>query len=248
MNKYAEGFLSALSFFTIIPLRKNYEISNYTMYFFTLTGLLAGFTAGIPYLLLRPFSPIIASAVAVAFIMIIYGFNHLDSVMDFGDSFMVRGADEKQRVIKDKYTGSGGIGMAFIIYIPAIAFLTYFNSFAGFLIIISGEMISKYASLISMYKSSSFGDGLGRMFMDKINSNSIYLNLIPLVLSVFFNVYNLAIIPIVAILMYALKTKLERDYMGLNGDLIGSIGEITRLIFYVIAFIFSILGLSLFLL
>ena len=29
--------------------------------------------------------------------------------MDFGDSAMVRGIEAKQRVIKDKYTGSGGI-------------------------------------------------------------------------------------------------------------------------------------------
>ena len=43
--------------------------------------------------------------VSVAIIILLYGFNHLDSIMDFGDSIMVRGKEEKQRVIKDRYTG-----------------------------------------------------------------------------------------------------------------------------------------------
>jgi Cobalamin-5-phosphate synthase len=145
------------------------------MYFLTFTGLIAGVIAGIPYLLLKPYNSLIASTIAVAVIMLIYGFNHLDSIMDFGDSVMVRGIESKQRVIKDRYTGSGGIGMLFVIYIPSIAFLTYFTPVTGFLIIIAGEMASKYATLISMYRSKTFGDGLGKMFIDKIRSNAYFL-------------------------------------------------------------------------
>ena len=33
-NKYLDGFLSALSFFTVVPLKKNYAITKYTLYFF----------------------------------------------------------------------------------------------------------------------------------------------------------------------------------------------------------------------
>jgi len=38
MNRYIEGLISALSFFTIIPFSGNYKITGYTMYFFTFTG------------------------------------------------------------------------------------------------------------------------------------------------------------------------------------------------------------------
>ena len=95
MNKYMEGLLSAISFFTIIPVRGNREISRNTMYFFTFTGLIIGLIAGIPYLILRPYSPLIASAVSIALVLLLYGFNHLDSIMDFGDSAMVRGIEAK---------------------------------------------------------------------------------------------------------------------------------------------------------
>ena len=248
MNKYMEGLLSAISFFTIIPVRGNREISRNTMYFFTFTGLIIGLIAGIPYLILRPYSPLIASAVSIALVVLLYGFNHLDSIMDFGDSAMVRGIEAKQRVIKDKYTGSGGIGMLFVIYIPSIAFLTYFRPMSGFLIIIGGEIVSKYATLISMYNSRPFGEGLGKMFIGKISNNAIFFNIIPVILVALFNLYYIAATAMVIILAYALKSAMEKFYGGLNGDLIGSIGEISRLLFYAMAFIFAASGLSLFLL
>ncbi len=248
MNKYIEGFLSAISFFTLIPVRGNHEISKNTMYFFTITGLITGLIAGIPYLLLRPYSSFIASAVAVSIIVIIYGFNHFDSIMDFGDSFMVRGTDAKQRVIKDKYTGSGGIGMVFVIYVPAIAFLTFFSPLSGFMVIIAGELVSKYATLLSMYRSKPFGNGIGSMFMSMVGTGSLWVNLAPLILIVLFNVYNLIIASGVIIIAYAIKTGMDKQYEGLNGDLIGSLGEISRMLFYFLAFVFLVLHLNLFLL
>jgi len=248
MNKYLEGVVSAISFFTIIPFKGNKEITVYTMYFLTFTGLIAGVIAGIPYLLLKPYNSLIASTVSVAVIMLIYGFNHLDSIMDFGDSVMVRGIESKQRVIKDRYTGSGGIGMLFVVYIPSIAFLTYFTPVTGFLIIIAGEMASKYATLISMYRSKTFGEGLGKIFVDKIRQDALLFNIIPLILAFLFNLYNITTIAAVIFISYAIKSSMEKHYGGLNGDLAGSIGEISRLIFYAIAFIFIVLKLNLFLL
>ncbi len=248
MNKYLKGSISAISFFTIIPFKGSHEITVYTMYFFTFSGLIVGMIAGIPYLILRPFNSFIASTISVAIIMLLYGFNHLDSIMDFGDSVMVRGIEAKQHVIKDKYTGSGGIGMLFIVYIPAIAFLTYFTPIAGFLIIIAGEMASKYATLISLYRVKTFSEGLGKMFTDKISTMAIFLNIIPIILAFAFNLYNIAIIAGVIFLSYAMKSTMKKHYGGLNGDLAGSIGEISRLLFYAIAFVFIVLKLNLFLL
>jgi adenosylcobinamide-GDP ribazoletransferase len=248
MNKYINGLFSALSFFTVIPFNGNYKINSYTMYYITFTGLIVGLIAAIPYYFIANFSRIAGSAMVIAIIILLYGFNHLDSIMDFGDSIMVRGIEEKQRVIKDKYTGSGGIGMLFIVYIPAIAFLTYFNPARGFFIIISGEIISKYGTLISMYRSKPFGEGLGKMFIEKINGKTMVFNIIPLIIVFTFNLYNLAIAFIVIIIIYLLKSIMEKHYGGMNGDLIGSTGEISRLFFYSISFVFMAIGLNLFLL
>ncbi|WP_337861073.1 adenosylcobinamide-GDP ribazoletransferase [Ferroplasma sp.] len=248
MNKYIKGMASAFSFFTVIPLRGNYEINSYTMYYITFTGLAVGLIAAIPYYFISNYSSIAASAVAVSIIILLYGFNHFDSIMDFGDSVMVRGKEEKQRVIKDKYTGSGGTGLAFVVYITSIAFLTYFSPLEGFFTIISGEIVSKYATMISMYRSKPFGEGLGKIFIEKINKNAIILNIIPLILAFAFNLYNMAIAFIVIILAYLLKSTMEKHYGGINGDLIGSTGEISRLLFYIISFIFIALKLNLFLL
>ena len=138
--------------------------------------------------------------------------------------------------------------MVFIIYVPAIAFLTFFSPLSGFMVIISGEMVSKYATLISMYASKPFGEGIGSMFMSMVGPGSLWINLIPLILIALFNLYNIAIASGVIIMAYAIKTGMNKQYNGLNGDLIGSIGEISRMLFYLVAFIFFILQMNLFLL
>ncbi len=243
-NKYLNGFLSALSFFTVIPLKKNYGITKYTLYFFTLTGLIVSIIPALLYFFVYKYNSIIAAVVAVSLIILIYGFNHLDALMDFGDSLMVSGYENKQRVIKDKYTGSGGIGLLFIVYINAIAFLTFFNNIDGFIIIISGELVSKYITLYSMNNMDSFNEGLGNIFMQKLNTKAFIYNAIPLFIAFILDFYNIIIFFIIFFIIKFSKTRINIDYHGINGDIIGSVGEVTRLLFYVISFIFIILNLK----
>ncbi len=243
-NKYLDGFLSALSFFTVVPLKKNYAITKYTLYFFTTIGLIVSIIPAVLYYLLHQYSSILAAVIAISLIIMIYGFNHLDAVMDFGDSLMVSGYENKQRVIKDKYTGSGGVGLLFIIYINAIAFLIFFNNISGFIIIISGELISKYMTLYSMNNMDSFNEGLGNIFMQKLNTKAFIYNAIPLLIAFILDFYNIIIFIIILFIIRFSKNRINRDYHGINGDIIGSVGEATRLIFYLISFIFIIFNLK----
>jgi len=243
-NKYFNGFLSALSFFTVMPLKKNYGITKYTLYFFTTIGLIVSIIPAILYYFIDKYNNIISSVIAISLIILIYGFNHLDAIMDFGDSLMVSGYENKQRVIKDRYTGSGGIGLLFIVYINSIAFLTFFNKIEGFIIIISGELISKYITLYSMNGMDSFTEGLGNTFMQKLNTKSFIYNAIPLLIAFILDFYNIIIFIIILFIIKIGKRKINIDYHGINGDIIGSVGEITRLLFYIISFIFIIFNLK----
>ncbi|MEM0139415.1 MAG: adenosylcobinamide-GDP ribazoletransferase [Ferroplasma sp.] len=246
MNRYISGFISAISFFTIIPAGGNHEITEYTMDYFTAIGTVLGIISGLAYYLAAPYSHLIASASALSILIVLYGFNHFDSVLDFGDSLMVRGYEKKQQVIKDKYTGSGGVGMFFILYLLSFSFLAFFNPVEGLLIIVSGEIVSKYITLLSMKNAHSFNNGIGSLFMEKANKskNAVYLNAVFFIIPVLFNIYNIVIIIIVLILMLLIRNWISRVYHGINGDIIGSIGEISRLMFYILSFIFIIIGLN----
>ncbi len=245
MNKYTEGFLSSISFFTIIPLKKSYPINKYTLYFLSMTGLLSGLVSGFIFYLISPVNRLIAAVCSISFLMIFYGFNHLDAVMDFGDSIMAGGDHtRKQEVIKDKYTGSGGVGLLFIVYLTSIAFLSYFPTIYGFIVVISAEVGSRYIMILIMYGSKYFGDGLGKVFIESLGNNKsiLIINAIPFIVMAFFNLYNMAIIVILIAVMYLFKKRVEKTYNGMNGDIIGSTGEISRLFYYIFAFIFLISG------
>ncbi len=245
MSKYLDGFLSSIAFFTIIPSGKH-NITKYTVNFIAITGIITGIISGFFYYIINPFSRIIASVLAIIILILLYGFNHFDSILDFGDSLMVRGFEKKQQVIKDKYTGSGGIGLFFIVYLMSISLLTYFKPLTGFFIIISGEIVSKYVTFLSMKNAQAFNNGLGNIFIEKIkeSKSAIYFNSILLILPLLFNIYNIIIIAITVLIMLALKFKISKSYHGINGDIIGSLGEIGRTVFYLISFIFIIMGLN----
>ncbi len=246
MNKYAEGLLSSISFFTIIPLKKGYSINKYTLYFLSLIGIVSGLISGVIFYLLSPLSRIIASVCSISFLMIFYGLNHLDAIMDFGDSIMAGGDyTKKQEVIKDKYTGSGGMGLLFIVYLASVAFVSYFPGLYGLITIISAEIGSRYLMILMMYRSKYFGNGLGKLFIESLGNNKgiPIINIIPFIIMVFFNLYNVVILIIVVIVMYLFKKRVEKLYNGINGDIIGSTGEISRLLYYIFSFIFLASGL-----
>ena len=235
-SRALSGFRSALSFLTIIPAGSE-DISDYALYFFSVIGIVIGMIAGFIYFISSIyFGRLVAASLALAALLLVSGFTHLDAVLDSGDALMARGDLEKKRAImKDHFLGAGAIGTAMVIYIPTFAFLTFFQPLTGLVLIIMAETVSKFSMITMLAGCSTFGEGLAKRFktlIGKRNRITVLLNVIPLILLTFliFPQFLLAFIMTVVVFIISSKA-LERIFHGVNGDIIGLNAEFSRLVY-----------------
>lgn len=231
------GFGCALSFFTVIPASCG-EFSPNMVYWFFMPGLVIGFLSGIAYYLLYLYTdPILAASAALVLILVISGFSHLDGVLDTGDALMFRGDLEHRReILKDHFLGAGAIGWAVAIYLPTFAVLTVLNPLSGFITIVLAEMISKASFAIGLNYGKPFSQtGLFnqfRKFAVEKGAGPLAINAgIPMIASIIAGTPFLAASIISLILTIPVLFALSRAFSGLNGDLLGFVGEGTRLIY-----------------
>ncbi len=235
-----QGLRSAISFFTIIPVKS--ELNKNIVFFFTITGAITGSISAILFYLLSFINLLFASVVSVSFLIIIYGFNHADAVMDFGDTLMVHDSDKKIKIIKDVYHGTGSVVLFFIIYMMTIAALSSLNGFYGLMALIVSEVISRFSMLISLYKSSSFSNGISNIFISYFDRpfKILFINFLVVIFiyAIFYKYIIFIIFSLISIIVsYIFKMHEQRIFNGINGDIIGFNGELSRLISIIIILI-----------
>ena len=235
-SRAVSGFRSALSFLTIIPAGSEY-ISDYAHYFFSVIGIVIGLIAGLIYFISGIyFGRLVAASLALAALLLVSGFTHLDGVLDSGDALMTRGDLEKRRaVIKDHFLGAGAIGTAMVIYIPTFAFLTLFPPLTGLVLIIMAETVSKFSMITMLAGCSTFGEGLAKRFKTLIGKRTritVLVNVIPLILLTFLTFPQFLLAFIMTVVIFIISSKaLERIFHGVNGDIIGLNAELSRLVY-----------------
>ncbi|MEM0157092.1 MAG: adenosylcobinamide-GDP ribazoletransferase [Thermoplasmataceae archaeon] len=234
------GILCAISFFSIIPARCQSFDRAMPLWFFV-PALINGAVASAAYFILfTTGGPLLASAGAVAAILLMSGFNHLDGVLDTGDALMFRGSTERRKeILKDHYLGAGGFGSAFIIYLLFFAALTTFNRNTGVAAIIISEVLTKTAYMIGLRIGKPlFQEGLFVSFQKLMASQdtAIYVNILLLFIISLFTWWIFLLGVAVAILAYVFTIlRLDRTFGGTNGDILGFSGEIARVIFLVVS-------------
>ncbi len=229
------GLSEALSFFTILPAGQSNDMSKRILNYFALTGAIIGSISGLVFYIVRIIFPgLVAATVSVSVILLITGFTHLDGVMDSGDALMVRGSPERRAaVLKDRFTGAGAFGLAMIIYIPLIAFLSVFTPFQGFLAILFSEIISKVSYLLMLNGARTINEGLAHHFaslMSISGGRAFLINiLIFLIIAATLYPVSVALLPAAVIITYLARRKFYSLFNGINGDLLALNGEVTRL-------------------
>jgi adenosylcobinamide-GDP ribazoletransferase len=245
--KTLTGLRSAISFLTVIPMGSD-GISDYAHYYFSIVGIFTGFVAGLVYFISDIYlGSLVGSSLALAALLLISGFTHLDGVLDSGDALMARGSLERRReILKDRFLGAGAIGTAMIIYIPTFAFLTLFTPLTGFMVIIMAETMSKFSMILMISGNSTFGDGLAKRFKISLGMRSglsVLVNLIPILIVTFLMFpWFLIVLTIAITISYASSRMLEHVFHGINGDLIGLNAEFSRVLYLAL---FSVVLVSL---
>ncbi len=237
-----EPFLALISFLTILPVSRSYNldyIARY-MFLFPLVGLLIGFIVGfIAYLLYSiTYSSLIVALIATATLLIITGMHHTDALADFADGIMAKGSrDVKLRALRDPAIGSAG-ATALILYIVGliIALASIDNSSIVSALIVS-EVIAKYAMVLQASIGRVAWEGMGASFArsmsikDNGGSRWIASTVITLLL-VYILSKDMGIYAFIASVASALVMLLlaYRNFGGISGDLFGATNELTRLV------------------
>ena len=237
MKKYFEGFLMALTMYTIIPVKfHKWEEENRPQMITCLpfVGLVIGaIWAAILYVLqfavTGDFLPKPIAAVLFAlYPFIISGGLHLDGFMDVTDATKsCRDLEERRRILKDSHVGSFATVGAIMLFLLWFAASLSFDFCAEdfhilvFLPIVSRSIGGLAVSLLPTMTTSEYGE----KFRSGISKGKIAFITICIVISIVASVFlcGMDAIAVIALVIaaWAAIFKAYKSLEGMNGDIAG---------------------------
>ena len=232
-----EAFLFTISYFTIMPIKKNLDIQKetyfYTLFFFPLIGFILGSISIIVFLLLsnilHPFYSAFLSAVLY---ISLYGFLHLEAICDVVDANMAKYSNKDiYTILKDPHIGAIGAIYTFVfilVKLACIAYIFYENKFELFLIVLIFSRVNLiYALKYFTFHKNSF---LSLAFKQEANTHLIFLSLIYLLIALYLNMSTIVLFFMSFFCFFMILKILQKKFSFLNGDCIGFTIEHTELI------------------
>ena len=231
MKGFFRSIAATFGFCTILPVGNNVDFDYYARryYLMPLVGYLTGcIAAGVAILL---GSTSFAAAASIAVLLILYGFNHLDGLLDFGDGLMAHGSREKRiKALTDQNVGAGGVGLAMVVILMTYSGLSALPAMPAALIV--AEVCAKFSQVAMIAFGEPLREGIHsyvRSFGKKYYIIPAFLICIPLILMPFsvreFSAAIIATAVSIAFVYFAAT----RLFGGVNGDVDGASGEITRM-------------------
>ena len=234
-KNFGKGFLAALQFLTIIPLRRVFserEIGHSLVYF-PVVGLgIVGLLYCLDCLFILFFPLPLGSALLIVALVLISGANHLDGFIDTCDG-MAAGRSTEQRldIMHDSHAGSFGVvGVCclFLLKYVSLLFLPGSYRMAALLLM---PVLSRWAMVyaLSAYPAAR-NEGLGKTYKGQAKWWRLAIaTLIAIAVSVgLMKLSGLALMAAIWLIVLILAGFLKRRLGGLTGDSYGAINEMTE--------------------
>lgn len=233
LNLIAEGVVSAISFLTLIPIRKEQKITPTTIIFFPLIGLLLGGSLVLLNFILTKvfcFNAYLTAGLLLAGYIALTGGLHLDGLSDTVDGLVGgRGDREKTLLIMDE-THIGAMGVIAIGCNILIKFILLTNLPQCALLVF--PCVSRWAMVLSMRTSRPAKMvGLGKLCIENTTLSSfIVATVICVVITLIALPVDIALLGIIisGLVAYKLTKSFTRRLGGMTGDAIGAINEIVE--------------------
>jgi adenosylcobinamide-GDP ribazoletransferase len=257
-----KGFLIAIQFLTIIPVRSGITINEADIAksasAFAIVGLIQGillvFTDNLAGLV---FHQDLATGIVLLVLVLSNGGFHLDGLADTFDAIAAKGDREKKLAIMKDST-IGPVGVIAVVFSLALKYLSLKNlshmlPYTYYSSLLFMPVLSKWTMVISMFHGKpAREDGLGKIFISRTGLKEVIVStlLILLILAlpkVFLGRYILEdqylFYSILLVTMYILcRIGVEffnKKFGGLTGDTLGAISEITEIIFLLMVIAWS---------
>ncbi|MCC6012846.1 MAG: adenosylcobinamide-GDP ribazoletransferase [Candidatus Verstraetearchaeota archaeon] len=232
--KILKGFISVISFLTIIPVNSsNIEEIAYYAYFFPLVGAIIGTISGLFGTILFIFFPkLLAGLLTLFCLLIITGLHHLDGVLDLGDAIMFRGSkNEKLKILHDKHHGIGGFFLLYAVLSMSFILISLIKNILISLII--AETFAKLSILLVSFIGKPCEFGIGKIFIVKFKEkkyrNIVLGSLLPLVIII---INPKVFIIFISIILFSViwTNILHKIFNCISGDMLGCTNEFSRII------------------
>lgn len=233
MKNLINGFIMALSMFTILPVPYKAwkdDAVRHMMKLYPLVGIFVGLINYIVFKLTVYFnlSIILVAAITMLTPFVITGMLHLDGFMDVSDALLSRrDRDEKVRILKDPNTGAFSVislGILFIIdFATTYTLVENKSNIVGIIII---PIISRsLMGLMLLRKESMKESSLGLYFKKGTGKVDILVLFIFLITSSFIFMFlglKFILVPLgmIAIAILSVKKSIK-ELGGMSGDIAG---------------------------
>lgn len=229
--KFLQPIIALFQFTTIIPFGDMAPFDSFSRnsWLYPLAGYLTGGIAAL-ILYVLPAPPLVSATIGLSVVLFLTGCNHLDGLFDLGDGLMAHGGREiRIRALTDRTIGTGGIALGLLTTLLAWSSLASVQQ--SFWVLILAEVAGKYAMSLMTIFGRPFHTGLQAMlhqyaspwFVIPSTLLLLPLLLLPLPLSTLGS--TMLVMVLVPVLLIGIASRL---FGGVNGDVTGAAGEITR--------------------
>ena len=221
--------LALLQFETRLPLGKPVDFGGFAghPWLYPLAGYVVGGIAAVIAYFIAPRS--LAAAAALAVVLLVTGFHHLDGLLDFGDGLMAHGSREKRvAALTDRSIGAGGVGLGITVVLVSFGALSSVPSVA--VAILAAEVFARLGTAWITVAGPPFREGIHSALHHSARpEHGLYAVVFVLPLLLVLPPVPLILAGGVTALSVAGTTKLAgRLFGGVNGDVAGATHEIVR--------------------
>lgn len=236
-------FLTAIMFYTRIPIPSNTEFStdylNKSTRYFPFIGILVGGLGAVIFLLILAILPLnIAIILSMASTILITGAFHEDGFSDFSDGF--GGGYTKERILeimKDSRIGTyGAIALVLMLFTKFLSISS--TSLIDIpLLLISAHSLSRFISVCMIYTSSYVREdalskskpighrGSWSSFVVALIFGFLPLCFMPLV-------FTLLVIFMLSLTLFFFRWYVHKIIGGYTGDVLGALQQISEVVIY----------------
>lgn len=238
------GFLLALQFLTIIPLKLrdvSAEKIARSMIWFPFIGAILGFLLIAVADLLRAlnFPFLSVDAIVIILLIIITGGIHLDGLSDTFDAILSgKNKEEMLKIMRDSHAGVMGILALVSVILLKIVFLYAISSPLKPMALVLMCVVSRWSMVFLMFLFPyARQEGKAKVYINGMNLKILILaTFVALVFIVgIFNMVGVSAFLLLAICTYSIGRLLNKKIGGITGDTLGATNEIieTLTLFFV---------------
>jgi adenosylcobinamide-GDP ribazoletransferase len=181
----------------------------------------------------------IATLLTLLTIYFITGLMHLDGLADFSDGIMASGDSTRKRAaMKDESVGIAGIFSLFIVLLLNLFSIRYicsaetnFMMYGLFCALVISEVSAKLSMNTCLLFGREIDDGMGSIFMKKFSTSKyVAAFLVSIFISLIAASFRFLFVLIGVIVALFVLLVANKNFDGINGDVIGASNEIARVI------------------